>query len=167
MREEASRYDSIHLACHAEFDQAQPLLSGLILAPNPEQDDTGTLTAHEIYTMPLTAGLVVLSACQTGLSSLSGGSEVEGLIRAFMIAGASTVVASQWSVDDASTAELMARMYAHLAKGGGAARALRAAQLELMDEPDREHPFHWAAFGAHGDWRGPATGTLSSALPEA
>jgi CHAT domain-containing protein len=75
------------------------------------------------------------------------------------------VLASLWSVSDASTAELMRRFYGHLRAGLAKDQALRAAQLELLRGPvevtengrtvkrDVSHPFHWAAFEVIGDWK--------------
>jgi hypothetical protein len=96
--------------------------------------------------------LVVLSACQTQLGQLSAGDEVVGLTRAFMFAGAPTVVASLWSVDDAATALLMERFYGHLQTGLGKSAALRQAQLDLLqDAIYRDDPYYWAAFVLSGD----------------
>jgi CHAT domain-containing protein len=81
--------------------------------------------------MDLKANLVVLSGCDTGLGKLSTGDELVGLTRAFIYAGTPSVVASLWSVDDSSTAQLMASFYRNL-KTMSKVEALRQAQLELI-----------------------------------
>jgi len=92
-----------------------------------------------------------LSACETGLSSISGGDELVGLSRAFIYAGTPRVIVSLWSVNDASTGEMMKNLYAD--KQDSIAAALRAAQLKLKSNPDFSHPFFWAPFQLVGDWR--------------
>jgi CHAT domain-containing protein len=137
----APRYHFIHFASHGEFDARQPLRSGLLLAaPDPEQ---GRLTAAEIYGARLDAELVTLSGCETGLGAVEGGDDVVGLIRGFMYAGANSVIASLWEVDDEATAVLMIGLYGKLGSLGKR-DALRRAQLETMKT--YPHPFYWAAF---------------------
>jgi CHAT domain-containing protein len=137
----APRYRFIHFASHGEFDARQPLRSGLLLAaPDPEQ---GRLTAAEIYGARLDAELVTLSGCETGLGAVEGGDDVVGLIRGFMYAGANSVIASLWEVDDEATAVLMIGLYGKLGSLGKR-DALRRAQLETMKT--YPHPFYWAAF---------------------
>jgi hypothetical protein len=100
------------------------------------------------------ADLVTLSACQTDMGKLNVGDDVTGLSRAFIYAGAHSVVASLWSVDDAATAALMQRFYENLAAGMGKAQALTAAQVSVRNDADHRewrHPFYWAAFVLSGD----------------
>jgi CHAT domain-containing protein len=104
--------------------------------------------------MRLSADLVVLSACQTGLGTEIRGEGLVGLTRGFMYAGAPRVVASLWEVQDRSTAELMVRFYrAMFTKGLPPAAALRAAQVSMWHEPRWRSPRHWAGFVFQGDWR--------------
>jgi CHAT domain-containing protein len=98
--------------------------------------------------------LVVLSACQTALGREIRGEGLVGLTRGFMYAGARSVVASLWQVDDESTAELMKRFYQAMLKDGGRpAEALRTAQLEMSRSPRWSPPFYWAGFVLQGEWR--------------
>ncbi len=133
--------DVLHLACHAQFRADNPSFSALELAD-------GGLTLLDAQRLPVAGMLVALSACETGLSHIAPGDELLGLVRGFVLAGAPTVLASLWMVDDASTARLMRGFYSRLAAGARPAAALRAAQLALADEG--AHPFHWAAFALHG-----------------
>ena len=103
----------------------------------------------------LTADLVVLSACQTGLGSgaladVPAGDDWVGLTRAFLHAGAAHVVATLWPVDDWATAALMERFYQGYAGGADPAGALAAAQRALLAQPATSHPFYWAGFVAVG-----------------
>jgi CHAT domain-containing protein len=133
----------LHLACHGQFRADSPLFSSLRLAD-------GWLTVQDAYSLELASGLVVLSACETGVSALAPGDELIGLARGFFAAGAPTLLVSLWTVDDATTASLMARFYERLRAGDGPARALRTAQRELMR--DHPHPFFWAPFVVMGRW---------------
>jgi CHAT domain-containing protein/Tfp pilus assembly protein PilF len=138
------------------------LLCGLALAganrPLALGQDDGILTALEVAELDLSsAELAVLSACQTALGEQAGGEGLLGLQRAFQVAGARTVVATLWQVDDAATHQLMELFYANLwRKKLGKLDALRQAQLELLRGgrwAGRESPSSWAAFVLSGDWR--------------
>jgi CHAT domain-containing protein len=131
----------IHVASHGQFDATKPLHSGLILSPDGQND--GRLTVSDLYQLQLDAELVTLSACETGLGAVASGDDVVGLTRGFLYAGASTVIASLWEVDDDATAFLMLRMYEHIQKGGRR-DALRKAQIETRAK--FAHPAFWAAF---------------------
>lgn len=137
----AASADVLHLACHGEFRADSPLFSALHL------DDT-TLTADQVQAQPLRARLVVLSACESGQGDLGATDEGVGLVRAFLMAGAASVLASPWAVDDAATAACMAHFYRRWAAGAGAAAALAAAQRDQRRQ--WPHPAHWAAFALHG-----------------
>ena len=99
-------HDILHFATHSELNENDPLSSAVLLAKEGKED--GRLEVREIFGMDLKANLVVLSGCDTGLGKLSTGDELVGLTRAFIYAGTPSVVASLWSVDDSSTAHLMA-----------------------------------------------------------
>ncbi|MGG7568062.1 CHAT domain-containing protein [Rhodovulum sp. DZ06] len=147
VRARAPRAGVLHLASHGVFDAADPLNSALLLAPGGGQD--GTLTASEIYDLPLSARLVTLSACETGLGDVRSGDDVVGLTRGFLFAGADAVTASLWKVNDAATRALMERFYAE-----GAAQdprgALARAQRAVAGDPRFAHPHYWAAFQVWG-----------------
>jgi CHAT domain-containing protein/tetratricopeptide (TPR) repeat protein len=122
-------HDILHFATHAELNEDDPLSSAVLLAKGGKED--GRLEVREIFRMDLKANLVVLSGCDTALGKLSTGDELVGLTRAFIYAGTPSVVASLWSVDDSSTAHLMASFYRNL-KTMSKVEALRQAQLELI-----------------------------------
>jgi CHAT domain-containing protein len=147
------------------------LLSGIVLAgankPLAVGREDGILTALEVSELDLgKVQLVVLSACETGLGQVAGGEGILGLQRSFQVAGAKTVVASLWGVDDDATRKLMERFYDNLwQKKLSKLEALRQAQLSMLRgelvrgveverTPDnRLPPFYWAAFVLSGDWR--------------
>jgi CHAT domain-containing protein len=92
--------------------------------------------------------LVVLSACDTGRGDVKLGQGVYGLRRAFLVAGAETVVMSLWKVNDGTTRDLMEAYYRNLLEGQGRAAALREAMRELRQT--QTHPHYWAPFIAMG-----------------
>lgn len=135
----------LHFATHAEFNERDPLGSALVLTPGGKDD--GRLEAREVFRLDLSARLVVLSACDTALGTLSRGDELLGLQRAFLYAGTPAVITTLWQVDDRATYELMRQFYEAL-KIRGPAAALRGAQLATLKL--FPHPFAWAAFGLTG-----------------
>jgi len=110
--------------------------------------------------MRIDADLVTLSACDSGLGKEAGGEGLLGLTRAFEYAGARSVLASLWRVEDTATLELMTRFYTHLSGGETKDEALRSAQVEMIhlagrgpNGLDLSSPRHWAAFEVFGDWK--------------
>lgn len=166
----------LHFATHAILDERFPLNSALVLSVPEEWSEgrpNGLLQAWEIFeSLRLRADLVTLSGCETALGTEVDGEGLNSLTRAFIYAGAQSVVASLWSVADRSTSELMTRFYKQLSLGMSKDEALRAAQIALLrstgasrdDAATRgvrglagglgyAHPYHWAAFQVVGDWR--------------
>ena len=127
----------LHLACHGMFRVDNPMFSSLKVGD-------GWLAASDVIRLDLAGALVTLSACESGRNEVFAGDELIGLTRAFLGAGATTLVASLWLVQDETTAELMENWYKHLSDGVGRATALRNAQLALKDK--YPHPYYWAPF---------------------
>ncbi|MEO8434597.1 MAG: CHAT domain-containing tetratricopeptide repeat protein [Pyrinomonadaceae bacterium] len=135
-----------------------PLLrSGLAMAganlggDSAKQD--GILTALEASGLNLWGTkLVVLSACDTGLGEVKNGEGVYGLRRAFVLAGAESLVMSLWPISDYSTRTLMTNYYRNLKLGMGRGPALRQVQLDLLKRNKELHPFYWANFIQSGEW---------------
>jgi CHAT domain-containing protein/Tfp pilus assembly protein PilF len=143
----------LHLATLGVLNTRNPLFSYLQL--NPDEESDGRLEAHEVFNLRLKADLVVLSACATGLGSgvrhdVPPGDDWVGLVRAFLYAGAHSVVASLWPVDDRATAGLMQSFYAGLESGRSKARSLADAQRAMLSESGHASPFYWAAFQLSG-----------------
>lgn len=162
----------LHFATHAFFvprrcdaDQVledTPLLrAGIALAGanDPRDRSRGILTAAEVAGLRLDGtSWAVLSACDTGTGDVHVGEGVLGLQRAFLTAGARTVIASVWPVDDQESRRWMTSLYeAHFKRGLDTAQSVRAAQLARLETRRAAglstHPFYWAGFVAVGDWR--------------
>jgi len=156
MSEDLSQFHIVHFATHGFINSERPELSEILLSLVDEngQAKDGSLRLYEIYGLRLAADLVVLSACQTALGKDVRGEGLIGLVRGFMYAGASRVVASLWSVNDAATAELMKRFYGKMVgEGLRPAEALRIAQIEMFRQNRWSNPYYWAAFSLQGDWK--------------
>ena len=147
----------IHFATHAVINERFPLDSALVftIPEHPKEgQDNGLLQAWEIFeSMRIDADLVTLSACDSGLGKEMGGEGLIGLTRAFQYAGARSVLASLWRVEDKATAELMRRFYTYLKSGMTKDEALRHAQIDLIHSKDYSNPRDWAAFQLNGDWK--------------
>lgn len=118
----------------------------------PAEAEDGLLTAEDVVGLHLLATeLVVLSACETGLGELQASEGIFGLRRAFVVAGAKTLVMSLWKVPDRQTQELMEEFYKRILSGLSRADALREAQLAMKSK--YPHPLYWGAFICQGDPR--------------
>ena len=180
VRSQSSLATDLLFSTHGCFDPVNPMYSYLLLSPTADSD--GRLHTYEVFGLPLSADLVVLSACETLLPSiaqmedevratrgmatdepveltreqleeLTMGDEISGLTRAFLYAGTSSVLSSLWSVYSQPTADLMVAFYEGIQAGASKAEALRNAQLQILNTPGYEHPVYWAAFNLMGDWR--------------
>jgi len=145
----AGDYDVIHFATHGFFNKANPLFSGVQLEPDAQND--GRLEVYEILGLHLRAQLVTLSACETALGSgyfteIPAGDEFVGLTRAFLSAGASTVIATLWEVNDSSTARLMQSFYRRVSEDSPSLSLATAQRSMLHGDREHRHPYYWSAF---------------------
>jgi CHAT domain-containing protein len=142
----------LHLATHgyAYATEGRARDSFLALAPGDGED--GLLTVGELLgdqDLGLSAELVVLSACQTGLGDLKRAEGTVGFQRALLARGARSVLVSLWSVSDVVTEEMMSAFYVHWLQdqdGPTKAEALHRAQQDVRATPGLEHPRFWGAF---------------------
>ena len=142
----------IHIAAHGIGTMNFPDRAALVLGRDPMDQDDGLLQVPEIRELHLKADLVTLSACDTGAGRLEGEEGIETIERAFLFAGARSVLASLWAVSDIYTTTLMAQFYRNLAAGQGEAEALREAKLNMLKRfHGQVAPFYWAGFTLVGD----------------
>jgi CHAT domain-containing protein len=144
----------VHFATHGILNASTPLDSYIQLAAGGSPE-SAQLTLGEIGGLPFNkVDLVTLSACETAVGNKEpDGGEVTTLAHAFSSAGATTVLASLWSVGDESTKEFMMEFYRQLAAGTSKAAALQSAQLKLLKSAKFSRPLYWAPFVLMGDWR--------------
>jgi CHAT domain-containing protein len=155
MSDEISRYRILHFATHALINDEYPQLSEIALSAVNEQGEKqdGALRAYDLFNRKLSADLVVLSGCKTGLGKDIRGEGVMNLTRMFMCAGVPRVIVTLWAVDDKAAADLMVKFYKKmLVKKISPSTALRETQAEMWREGKWKSPFYWGAFQLQGDW---------------
>jgi CHAT domain-containing protein len=150
-------YRFIHFATHAIINSENPDLSAIALSQVDERGGplNGMLSTLDIHRLRLSADLVVLSACRTGLGKDTPGEGLLSLTRGFLSSGASRVIVTLWSIEDQATAEMMSRFYGRTLgpQRMTPAAALRATQEEMWREGRWGAPYYWGGFALQGDWR--------------
>ncbi|MEO5988640.1 MAG: CHAT domain-containing protein, partial [Candidatus Eisenbacteria bacterium] len=139
----------LHVASHAQSSPENPWDSAMLLGRG--DDDGAWLTANRIARERLRARLCVIAGCNSDVRSPMMSESVNGLSSAFLAAGASSVVATLWAVDDRITQKWTQEFYGELARGATVAAAARGARSILRADPATAHPAYWAAFVAVGD----------------
>jgi CHAT domain-containing protein len=151
------KYRFIHFATHAVVDPENPDMSAIALSQVDESGRplNGLLSAQDIHRLKLSAELVVLSACRTGLGRDAPGEGLLSLTRGFLSSGAARVIVTLWSVEDQATAEMMSRFYRRTLgpQAMTPAAALRATQEEMWREGRWGAPYYWGGFVLQGNWR--------------
>lgn len=127
----------VHIATHGLYRKDNPMFSALQLGD-------ARLSLLDLYDLEMKVDLAVLSGCGTGLSDVQGSDELVGLTRGLLFAGARSVMATLWDVNDDSTAEFMSTFYGRLTEDPRPAVALQHAMLTLRES--HPHPYYWAPF---------------------
>ncbi len=157
LREAGSRerYRLIHIAAHGLFNERRPQLSGLLLSPDPAQEDDGFLAVGEVFGLDLPCDQLVLSACSSALGEEVTGEGLVGLTRAFLYAGARSVVAALWEVSGEATTLFMRDFYHEPAEGRASALAKAKRRMiagrEIKPGIESSHPYFWAGFVMTGE----------------
>jgi CHAT domain-containing protein len=140
-------FQIVHLAIHAAADKDDPSRAALIFPYDPQHQTDSLLEPSDIVSLHFAARVVVLSACSTAVGRLQGQVGVANLARAFLQAGADSVVSTLWPVDDLQSLFLMKAFYSHLAAGIPAADALASAKRDMLRESGSDaSPLTWAGF---------------------
>lgn len=141
----------VHLAVHGIADPVHPDHAALVLLSDSAAHEDGLLDAHEISDMRLNADVVVLSACDTAVGRLQGEAGIANLSRAFLLAGAHSVVSTLWSVDDTFSVFMMKQFYSHLMSGDTIGTALVDAKRDVLKTyGNKAIPYFWAGYIVDG-----------------
>jgi CHAT domain-containing protein len=141
------QFSYIHFVAHATASKLSPLDSAIVLSRFSSEQDSFKLYARDITQHPLHADLVTISSCEGAGTEAYLGEGLVGLSWAFVRAGAHNVIGALWDVNDASTANLMGRLYDGLKRGQPPDAALRSAKLSLLHSGEVvRKPFYWAPF---------------------
>lgn len=149
LAEPLAEFRVLHFATHARLDVHDPQLSALILSSSSDTWNTSesSLSLREIVQLPLSANVVVLSACESSRGKQYRSQLSFGLAEAFLFAGADSVVGGLWRVSDVATEHYMRIFYERYFRGHStSAAAAQSAARALMQDPVHAHPFYWAAF---------------------
>jgi CHAT domain-containing protein len=150
---EIGRHTVIHIAGHALTNDADPLRSRFLFAPDPEHGDSGMLFAEDLYGTPFgRTRLDVLAACSTASGRISRGEGPLSLARPFLAGGVPAVLATLWEIEDAPSSELLIGFHRQVASGRPPQEALREAQVSFIQgsDPALRSPRVWAAFQLAG-----------------
>jgi len=141
------RFSYIHFVAHGTASRLSPLDSAVVLSAEPQHPDSFKLYARDIVHRPLHARLVTISTCYGSGQRAYAGEGLVGLSWAFLRAGSHNVIGALWQVNDASTPQLMDRLYTELQKGANPDAALRTAKLSLIHSGSiYRKPLYWGAF---------------------
>lgn len=144
----------LHLSTHASAEAGSE--------PRVEFFDQA-LTLPQLYALLLPTDLVVLSACETNLGEIAAGEGVMSLARGFAYAGASSLIATQWEVNESSTAQILAQFYKGLSNDQTKLAALGQAKLQYLENTPsaaQQSPYFWAGLSFYGQ-----DGTLELPAP--
>jgi len=160
-QENCEGYCILHIATHGFMNSNDSKNSFLAFSSSADSTSNELLYVRDLYNMHLTASMVVLSACETGLGELYESEGIASLARGFAYAGAKSIITSLWAVNDYTTAEIMKFMYKHIQAGMNKDEALFQAKNEFLAAAASHqvaHPFLWSAFIMIGD-ESPRPGT--------
>ncbi len=162
-KSEAGEFDILHLATHSIINQRDPSYTKLMFSPDDGED--GQLHIYELENLSLSASLVTLSACNTGIGKIAEGEGVMSLARSFRSVGVPSVVMSLWPASDKSTPELMKYFYQNLKDGQSKDLALNNARKQYLEiaTGKARHPFYWGGFVLIGDNQ-PIAGSSNSSI---
>lgn len=161
LRQALAESGIVHVATHGILNALNPMFSRIELAAGTSRrgrdapwNDDGRLEVHEVLGIHVASELVFLSGCETamgtaGATAYDRGNEYATLAQAFLSAGAGSVIATLWRVEDRGAAVFASRFYA--AHGSGPApEALAAAQRAMISDPHWSAPYHWAGYRISG-----------------
>lgn len=140
------RYNVIHISSHAVVNDSIPDLSYVALSQLSDTIDHDELYyISELYHLDLSADLIVLSACETGIGKLEAGEGIMSLSRSFTYAGAKSIVSSLWNIDDQFSTEIIKDFYLHISEGDKVDVALWKSKQAAIDHDLYQHPYYWAS----------------------
>ena len=140
----------VHIAAHGSAERGEILLSPNLGSSEPPEEKDFLLTMTDVLNAKLDAKLVVLSCCHSGRGKIKA-EGVVGIARAFLGAGARSVIASIWAVNDEATLVFMRHFYEHLVKGQSTSRSLHEAMKMMRESDDFNAVKYWAPFMLIGD----------------
>jgi CHAT domain-containing protein len=144
----AKGYGILHIASHTMLDDANPMLSCMVMTNTADTADDGKLYTYEISQMKLDAQLVVLSGCNTGFGVLRKSEGLISIARSFFCTGVQTIAYTLWPVADNAGSTLIGRFYKEIKRKKPLDEAMRNAKLDFIEsaDPVKSHPYYWANY---------------------
>lgn len=139
----------VHFATHGFVNEKNYDLSALACFNTDEEGEY--IYANDYKNLNLTADLVVLSSCESGIGREADGEGLLSLNRAFIAAGANNVMSTLWKIDDRFSSDIMIRFHQQISKVGGYATPLQVAKTSFLSNPSTAAPRYWAPFVLFGE----------------
>jgi CHAT domain-containing protein/Tfp pilus assembly protein PilF len=151
-KDNAEKYDILHLAMHTILNDTLPLYSKMVFSSDGTPANDRTLNTSEIYNLKLKSDMVVLSGCNTGSGKLQKGEGVMSLARAFLFAGCPSIIMTLWNVEDVSSSYMMIEFYKNIKNGYSKDEALKRAKISYISiaDPMKAHPYFWLGYVSIG-----------------
>ncbi|MEZ4886594.1 MAG: CHAT domain-containing tetratricopeptide repeat protein [Chitinophagales bacterium] len=149
---EAPNYKYLLISTHGFVHNSRSNLSGIYLSKNSNTEniqDENILTISEAYNLDLSADLVVLSSCSSGVGAFQQGEGIMAMNRGFLYAGANNIIFTQFDIPDEASSQLVKLLFEEILAGKSYANALRKAKLTLLKE-ENNSPQDWAGFSLIG-----------------
>ncbi|MFC2119266.1 CHAT domain-containing protein [Bacteroidota bacterium] len=149
----AKNYKIIHIATHGIVNEFMKNMPGLIFSYSNKNlrdslfsPDDYILYSEEFSNLALSADLITLSACESGIGEIVNGEGIINMTRELIYSGAKNILASLWKISDKPTMLLMIDFYKNIQKGNSYSHSLRKAKLNMLKNEKTAHPIHWAGF---------------------
>jgi CHAT domain-containing protein/Tfp pilus assembly protein PilF len=151
-KQNAEKYDILHLAMHTILNDTLPLYSKMVFSADTTGKSERTLNTYEIYNLKLKSDMVVLSGCNTGSGKLQKGEGVMSLARGFLYAGCPSIIMTLWNVEDISSSAVMIEFYRNIKNGFSKDESLRKAKVSYISSADplKAHPHFWLGYVSIG-----------------
>ena len=145
-RENAGGHKLIHIATHAEYNNASPERSGLIFAKTNPLDDSNRLYLTDIYNCELSSDVTILTACESGRPGYQDGEGMVSLAHAFNYAGSGNILTALWKIDERSSSQITESFIGFIKAGMQTDEALRRAKLDYLRNSEGRlvDPGYWA-----------------------
>lgn len=142
----------IHLGTHALADDANPMRSAILLAPEDTDSTYASFYAYELFGMRLQADCAVLTGCNTGVGRLEKAEGMVSLAKAFAYAGCPSLVVSLWSIDDEQSNRILSGFYDRVQSGLSVGRSLAEAKRSFLRDAQGvlRHPYYWSGLIIYG-----------------
>jgi len=144
--------DVLHISSHGIVSDVYPEMSAIVFPFDSGSTNDQALLTDEIASLRLNIPLIVLSACNSGAGKYVDGDGKRGITRSFILAGARSLVVTQWTIEDKASVFFFKSFYTTLRSGESTAEALKVSKIRMIESEVYSHPYFWAPFAAISNW---------------